>query len=40
MTEDSKAWWNDRYQSKLAKYRFSRQLEDWKAFRNMVKKSK
>ena len=36
----SKAWWNENYQSKLAKYRMSKHIDNWKVFRNTVKKTK
>ena len=40
ITKYSKTWWNRDYQSKLAKYRMSKQIDNWKLLRNTVKKMK
>ena len=35
-----KVWWNKDCQAKLAKYRATKQVEDWKSFRKTVKNTK
>ena len=40
ITKYSKAWLTEKYQIKLAKYKTFKQLEDWKAFKGIVKKTK
>ena len=40
ITKYSKAWWNEDCQSKLAKYRMFKQVEDWKSFRSTIRETK
>ena len=40
ITKHSKKWWNDNCNWSLRKYRESRNLEDWKLFKHMVKTTK
>jgi len=40
ITKCSKAWWNEECQMKLVKYRSSKKVEDWKAFKETIKKMK
>jgi len=40
ITKHSKKWWNEEYSQFLDRYRTSRELEDWKSFKKMVKITK
>jgi len=35
-----KFWWNEECKRELERYQVSRQVEDWKNHRNVIKKSK
>jgi len=39
ITKHSKAWWNKECQTELANYRSSKKINDWKAFKEVIKKS-
>jgi len=40
ITKHSKEWWNDQCQRDLEHYQQSRCIDDWKKFRNTIKKTK
>jgi len=40
ITKWSKAWWDHKYYTDLEVYRQSRWLEDWKKFKNIIKRTK
>ena len=40
ITKQSKAWWNKECQTKLVTYRISKQIENWKFFKEIIKKTK
>ena len=40
ITKYSKSWWNTNCNRNLEKYRSSKHIEDWRHFRNIVKKMK
>ena len=40
ITKHSKLWWNEECQRELENYRVSRNVEDWRKFRNVIKKTK
>jgi len=40
ITKHSKSWWNGECQRELEKYRASKQVEDWRIFRSIIKKTK
>ena len=40
ITKHSKLWWNEECQKELEDYRGSRNVENWRKFRNTTKKTK
>ena len=40
ITKHSKLWWNKECQRALKKYRFSKQVKEWRILRSIVKKTK
>jgi len=40
ITKQSKAWWDHKCHTDLEAYRKSQQIEDWKKFKNTVKRAK
>jgi len=40
ITKYSKVWWNEKCQVKLSNYRSFKMIEDWKIFKEVIKKTK
>ena len=40
ITKHSKSWWDLNCNRNLKKYKYSKYIEDWRQFRNTVKKTK